>query len=53
MYITANPTKYNTNQAKILLVLSYMREGTALIFTQRYYFDRKLREWKLIETKLK
>ena len=52
MYITANPTKYNTDQAKILLVLSYMREGTASMFAQRYYFDRELRDWKPTETKL-
>ena len=53
MYITANPTKYDTDQAKILLVLSYMREGTVSMFAQRYYFDRELREWKPTETKLK
>ena len=53
MYITANPTKYDTNQAKILLILSYIRERTALMFAQRYYFDRELRNWKPIETKLK
>ena len=52
MYITANPTKYDTDQAKILLVLSYMREGTASMFAQRYYFDRELRDWKPTETKL-
>ena len=52
MYITANPTKYDTDQAKILLVLSYMREGTVSMFAQRYYFDRELRDWKPIETKL-
>ena len=53
MYITANPTKYNTDQAKILLVLSYMREGTVSMFVQRDYFDRELRKWKPMETKLK
>ena len=53
MYITANLTKYDTNQAKILLILSYMRERTASMFAQRYYFDRELRNWKPIETKLK
>ena len=52
MYITANPTKYDTDQAKILLVLSYMREGTTLMFAQTYYFDRELRDWKPTETKL-
>ena len=52
MYITANPTKYDTDQAKILLVLSYMREGTVSMFAQRYYFDRELRDWKPTETKL-
>ena len=53
MYITANPTKYDTNQAKILLILSYIREQTASMFAHRYYFDRELRNWKPIETKLK
>ena len=52
MYIMANPMKYDTDQAKTLLVLSYMREGTVLMFTQRYYFDRELRDWKLMEKKL-
>ncbi|ETW75018.1 hypothetical protein HETIRDRAFT_423601 [Heterobasidion irregulare TC 32-1] len=31
MYILANPTKYTTDMDKILMVLSYMREGTALL----------------------
>ena len=52
MYITANPTKYDTDQAKTLLVLSYMREGTVSMFAQRYYFDRELRDWKPTEKKL-
>ena len=52
MYITANPTKYDTDQAKILLILSYIKEGTASMFTQRYYFDRELRDWKPTKTKL-
>ncbi|ETW82068.1 hypothetical protein HETIRDRAFT_418047 [Heterobasidion irregulare TC 32-1] len=52
MYILANPTKYDTNMNKTLMVLSYMREGTASLFAQKYYFDRELREYKATETKL-
>ncbi|ETW82056.1 hypothetical protein HETIRDRAFT_318925 [Heterobasidion irregulare TC 32-1] len=52
MYILANPTKYDTDINKTLLVLSYMREGTASLFAQKYYFDRELREYKATETKV-
>ncbi|ETW86532.1 hypothetical protein HETIRDRAFT_99012 [Heterobasidion irregulare TC 32-1] len=51
MYILANPTKYDTDMNKTLMVLSYMREGTASLFAQKYYFDRELREYKAMETK--
>ncbi|ETW84763.1 hypothetical protein HETIRDRAFT_311919 [Heterobasidion irregulare TC 32-1] len=51
MYILANPTKYDTDKDKTLMVLSYMREGTASLFAQKYYFDRELREYKATETR--
>ncbi|ETW77374.1 hypothetical protein HETIRDRAFT_167449 [Heterobasidion irregulare TC 32-1] len=51
MYILANPTKYDTDKDKTLMVLSYMREGTASLFAQKYYFDRELREYKPTETR--
>ncbi|ETW82568.1 hypothetical protein HETIRDRAFT_316111 [Heterobasidion irregulare TC 32-1] len=51
MYILANPIKYNTDKDKTLMVLSYMREGTASLFAQKYYFDRELREYKATETR--
>ncbi|ETW79840.1 hypothetical protein HETIRDRAFT_322448 [Heterobasidion irregulare TC 32-1] len=51
MYIFANPTKYDTDKDKTLMVLSYMREGTASLFAQKYYFDRELREYKPTETR--
>ncbi|ETW78195.1 hypothetical protein HETIRDRAFT_107788 [Heterobasidion irregulare TC 32-1] len=51
MYILANPTKYDTDMNKTLMVLSYMREGTASLFAQKYYFDRELWEYKATETK--
>ncbi|ETW83229.1 hypothetical protein HETIRDRAFT_426576 [Heterobasidion irregulare TC 32-1] len=51
MYILTNPTKYDTDKDKTLRVLSYMREGTASLFAQKYYFDRELREYKATETK--
>ncbi|ETW82486.1 hypothetical protein HETIRDRAFT_120767 [Heterobasidion irregulare TC 32-1] len=51
MYILANPTKYDTDMNKTLMVLSYMRKGTASLFAQKYYFDRELREYKAMETK--
>ncbi|ETW87776.1 hypothetical protein HETIRDRAFT_424455 [Heterobasidion irregulare TC 32-1] len=52
MYILANPTKYDMDMNKTLLVLSYIREGTAALFTQKYYFDRELQEYKATETKV-
>ncbi|ETW75887.1 hypothetical protein HETIRDRAFT_455536 [Heterobasidion irregulare TC 32-1] len=51
MYILTNPTKYDTDKDKTLMVLSYMREGTASLFAQKYYFDRELREYKATETR--
>ncbi|ETW85325.1 hypothetical protein HETIRDRAFT_424659 [Heterobasidion irregulare TC 32-1] len=51
MYILANPTKYDTDKDKILMVLSYMREGTVSLFAQKYYFDRELREYKVTEVR--
>ncbi|ETW79551.1 hypothetical protein HETIRDRAFT_117292 [Heterobasidion irregulare TC 32-1] len=51
IYILANLTKYDTDMNKTLMVLSYMREGTASLFAQKYYFDRELREYKATETK--
>ena len=52
MYIVANPTKFTDDKSKILLILSYMREGTASMFAQRYYYDRELRIWKAGEARL-
>ena len=43
MYIVANPTKFADDKSKILFILSYMREGTASMFAQQYYYDRELR----------
>ncbi|ETW84626.1 hypothetical protein HETIRDRAFT_425908 [Heterobasidion irregulare TC 32-1] len=51
MYILANPTKYDSDINKTLMVLSYMREGTALLFAQKYYFDREFQKYKATETK--
>ena len=39
MYITANPTKFSNDKAKILFVLLYMRKETASIYAQRYYYN--------------
>ena len=52
MYITANPTKFTDDKSKILFVLSYMREGMASMYVQRYYYDRELRTWKAGEDRL-
>ncbi|ETW83249.1 hypothetical protein HETIRDRAFT_119785 [Heterobasidion irregulare TC 32-1] len=52
MDILANPIKYTTDMDKIWMVLLYMREGTASLFAQKYYFNRELQEYKAMETKL-
>jgi hypothetical protein len=36
-YVAVNPTIYDTDMKKIILALSYMKEGTAAIWAQNFY----------------